>query len=135
VSDSLLTPFLLRMSRFERIAGSLEKLPCELHDDVLKDLEFEQLIRLSAFAGPRLLWSLENSLSPWAKYFHGSSIQQLQTFLGITDEVKKYCFQLPKSKKIDRVRHDTWPPGDLMFLRNRGSDWSSPRGMYGNHTL
>jgi hypothetical protein len=113
------------MSRFERIAQDLEKLPCELHDGVLKDLEFEQLIRLSASAGPRLLWSLENSLSPWGKFFRDEgSIPQLQTLLGITDQVKKFCFQLPKSKKTDRVRHDTWPPANLTFLHHRDSDWS-----------
>lgn len=123
------------ISRFERIAQDLEKLPCELHDTVLKDLEFEQLIRLSVFAGPRLNWSLENSLSPWGKHFREGNTSRLQALLGITAQVRKFCFQLPKSRKTDRVRSDTWPPLPLHFLHHRGSDWSSARGMTADRTL
>jgi len=70
--------------RFTRIAEDLERLPCELHDAVLKDLEFEQLLRLSQTAGPRLAWSLENSLSPWSLYLRQGNIQTLCSLLEIT---------------------------------------------------
>ena len=60
---------MLATKRFQRIAQDLEKLPCELHGDILNDLEFSQLIRLSSCAGPRLTWSLENSISAWGDHF------------------------------------------------------------------
>lgn len=44
------------MAPLQQIARDLEKLPCELHDGILFDLKFAQLIRLSACAGPRVSW-------------------------------------------------------------------------------
>lgn len=122
------------MARFERIARDLEKLPCELHDDILADLEFQQLIRLSKFAGPRLVWSLENSQTSWGIYFRGEgSVLCLRRLLALTEQIKKRCFKLPKTKLQDIK----WSPaarnffeyvasnGPLAFLHYRKSDWSS----------
>lgn len=110
--------------RFTRIAEDLEKLPCELHDTVLKDLEFEQLLRLSQTAGPRLTWSLENSLSTWSVYLRQGNIPRLYSLLEITDLVRKYCFKPPKSKESVSSCLHIWPPRQLRFLLYRGSDWA-----------
>jgi hypothetical protein len=70
-SDHDMTP---PSTRFKRIARDLEKLPCELHEGVLAELEFGQLIRVSISAGPRLQWSLENSPALWSKYFRDEQV-------------------------------------------------------------
>jgi hypothetical protein len=109
--------------RFMCIAQDLQKLPCELHDAVLKDLEFEQLLRLSQTAGPHLTWSLENSLSLWSLYLRQGNIHGLCSLLEITDLVRKYCFKPPKSKESALSCLHIWPPRQLRFLLYRGSDW------------
>ncbi|KAH7066804.1 hypothetical protein BKA63DRAFT_523196 [Paraphoma chrysanthemicola] len=111
-----------RSARFERIAQDLEKLPAELHEGVLVDLEFEQLIRLSLHAGPRLIWSLENSPSPWGKFFRGG-MDEWQTFLKVNDQARKLCFKPPKSRE-DRPE-DFTRTGFLAFVHYRTLDWSS----------
>ncbi|KAF2827815.1 hypothetical protein CC86DRAFT_369048 [Ophiobolus disseminans] len=114
-------------SHFKRIARDLEKLPCELHESVLVELEFSQLIRLSQNAGPRLQWSLENSLSSWGVYFKGGSMTELQRLLLITDRVKKLCFRLPKTKDD---RPHVFEDGSLSFLQRRNTDWSLSTACY-----
>jgi hypothetical protein len=118
------------MSRFERIARDLEKLPIELHNGVLVDLEFQQLIRLSQHAGPRLVSSLEDNLSPWGMFFRDGNALLMQRLLALTDRLEKLCFKQPKSKD---VYEDTFAyassNGQLYFLRNSGS-WRSSNGSY-----
>ncbi|KAF2678926.1 hypothetical protein K458DRAFT_394338 [Lentithecium fluviatile CBS 122367] len=91
--------------RFERVARSMEKLPCELHESILDELNFEQLIRLSQFAGTRLTWSLRNSLSPWQKFFADeASTKQLHV---------RDIFPFLSYLKSDWKNHGTygrWPP-------------------------
>jgi len=109
--------------RFERIARDLEKLPCELHGPVLIDLEFEQLIRLSLLAGPRLTWSLENSLSPWRIFFRQECATKVQKLLAVTDQIKCLCFKHPSIKGWEPPSFER---GRLCFLHHRDPDWSSP---------
>ena len=111
-------------SRFKHIARDLEKLPCELHEDILGELEFEQLVRLSQSAGPRLLWSLENSLSPWGTLFKNGSLVTLQRLLTMTDQLRRLCFQLPAKKG---GRPWIFEAGVLSFLQRRKSDWMDLR--------
>jgi hypothetical protein len=115
------------MSRFERIARDLEKLPVELHNGILVELEFQQIIRLTHYAGPRLTSSLEDSLSPWGAFFRDGNTSVMQKLSAITDRLKIFCFKLPKSK--DDSDRDTFEYslfwGSLFFLRNRGSEWRS----------
>ncbi|ORY15980.1 hypothetical protein BCR34DRAFT_144250 [Clohesyomyces aquaticus] len=116
--------------RFQRIAHDLEKLPVELHEAVLADLEFHQLIRLSQCAGPRLTWSLENSLLPWGKFFRPGSMPKWRNLLVVSDQIKRLCFK--PSKTPDKEPHlfspeENWRwvnrHGALLFLHNRSSDW------------
>jgi hypothetical protein len=83
---------ILANSRFRRIARDLEKLPCELHDGVLADLEFEQLIRLTSCAGARLTWSLENSLAHWGRLFREGNFEGWQKLLSASDKLRLFCF-------------------------------------------
>ncbi|KAI4920385.1 uncharacterized protein J4E92_008604 [Alternaria infectoria] len=111
----------LAPQRYQRIAQDLEKLPCELHGDILDELEYSQLIRLSSCAGPRLTWSLKNSRSLWGKYFRGEDMSKWQTLLSITDRVKFACFKKPESKEdLPDVFKEK---GRLYFLTYRNSDW------------
>lgn len=103
--------------RFERIAQDLEKLPCELHDEILVSLEFHQLIRLSKLAGPRLEWSLKNSLAPWSIYFRVET-KDFQKLLDITDQVRKLCFK--PSKKVGK-KPDTYENLGVSFLHYRNA--------------
>ncbi|KAF1962097.1 hypothetical protein CC80DRAFT_531078 [Byssothecium circinans] len=109
--------------RFQRIAADLEKLPCELHEDVLVELEFESIIRLSKYAGPRLTWSIENSPSAWGKFFRGGYAAELRKFLLVTDQIKALCLKPPKEKREKRPVFDSkaWS-----FLYYRNADWASP---------
>ncbi|KAH7406775.1 hypothetical protein DE146DRAFT_630065 [Phaeosphaeria sp. MPI-PUGE-AT-0046c] len=115
------------MARFERIARDLEKLPCELHDEVLKGLEFAQLVRLSMCAGPRVTWSLENSLAPWGPLFREG--HQLRKLLEVTDLFKKYCCKNPKTKEDHYWDTTSFrfvsTHGRLSFLSYQGSNWRS----------
>jgi hypothetical protein len=115
------------MSRFERIARDLEKLPVELHKGVLVDLEFQQLIRLSQHAGPRLVISLQDNISPWGLFFRDGNDLLMQRLLALTDRLAKLCFKLPKSKDTFDSDYDTFEyasyTGPLYFFRNRGSEW------------
>jgi hypothetical protein len=105
---------------FQRIAQNLEKLPCELHGEILDNLEFSQLIRLSSCAGPRLTWSLQNNLSTWGRRFRGEDRGTWQTLLSITDRVKYLCFKEPATKgDLPEVFKDY----DLSFLMYQDSDW------------
>jgi hypothetical protein len=108
--------------RFKRIAEDLEKLPCELHEGVLVDLEFEQLIRLSLYAGPGLLLSLENSPSTWGKFFRGG-MGEWQILLALTDQARKWCFKTLKSKD-GRPGIFRYPSGTLAFVHYRSLDWN-----------
>lgn len=113
------------MARYERIARDLEKLPCELHDGVLVGLEFAQLIQLSVYAGPRVTWSLENSLAPWGPLFREG--HKLRTLLQLTHLVKKYCYKNPKDKEDHNLRSSyryLTTRGRLSFLSYQGADWS-----------
>ena len=112
------------MRRFEHIAHDLEKLPCELHEPVLVDLEFEQLIRLSHFAGPRLMWSLENSPSPWHIFFQGGAAASWQKHLAVTDRVKTLCFEPPDVKG---GQPDAFETGAVSFLHHQSSDWKAQK--------
>jgi hypothetical protein len=115
---------LLANSRFRRIARDLEKLPCELHDGVLADLEFEQLIRLTSCAGPRLTWSLANSLAPWGHLFRGENVEDWQKLLSASDRLRLLCFKLP-TKKGERPYLFDHSHGPLAFLAYRGAEWKT----------
>jgi hypothetical protein len=114
-------------SKFQRIARDLEKLPCELHEAILADLEFHQLIRLSSCAGPRLIWSLENSLSPWGCYFLRSGMHEMQKLLAITDQVRMFCLPSAKTK---HGRPYILEHGDLRFLLCKSSEWKAGNNTY-----
>jgi hypothetical protein len=79
---------------------------------------------LSETAGPRLTWSLENSLSPWGIFFREGKTPSLRKHLVATVEIKRFCFKLPKTKG-DRPHE--FGCGSLSFLQNRGLDWKSSR--------
>jgi len=111
----------LAPKRYQRIAQDLEKLPCELYGDILDELEYSQLIRLSSCAGPRLIWSLKNSRSLWGKYFRGEDMSKWQTLLSITDRGKFACFKKPESR--DDLPDVFKDKGRLYFLTYRNSDW------------
>jgi hypothetical protein len=98
---------------------------------VLADLEFQQLIRLSETAGPGLVWSLENSLSPWGIYFRGGNTSRLQKHMAVTDQVKKLCFY-PTQTKNEQPRE--FESGSLSFLQCRGSAWKSSFPRLIDHT-
>jgi hypothetical protein len=126
------------MARFERIARELEKLPCELHGDILADLEFEQLVRLSQFAGSRLTWSLENN-APWGVFLPKG--HALGTLLALTYRVKLTCFKSSKKLKPSSNIYGSEPlraktfeqavsSGSLSFLHYRGSDWPKRRSKH-----
>ncbi|USP73316.1 uncharacterized protein yc1106_00590 [Curvularia clavata] len=107
--------------KFRRIARDLEKLPCELHEAILADLEFRQLIRIYSCAGTRLTWSLQNSPSPWSCHFRWKDTNKLQKLLAITDKVQKFCFSAPKTI--------FYPPHileykELSFLLWKSSQWN-----------
>lgn len=112
--------------RFKRVAHDLEKLPCELHDGVLDELEFHQLIRLSLYAsaGSRLHWSLRNSSSNWGVYFKEGNMAELQCLLAITDRIKRVCFRLPKMRDKEPY---PFREGTLSFLQQRNMDWELNR--------
>jgi hypothetical protein len=95
------------------------------------DLEFQQLIRLSETAGPRLLWSLENSISPWGIFFREGKTLVLRKYLAATVQIKRFCFKLAK-RKGDRPRE--FDCGSLSFLQNRSLDWKSSRLEPVDHT-
>jgi hypothetical protein len=114
----------LANSRFRRIGCDLEKLPCELHDGVLVDLEFEQLIRLSSCPGPRLTWSLQNSLAPFARFFRGGNFRQWQKLLSLSDKVRFLCCRQPTKKGERTGPFDQ--DGDLSFLKYQVADWNMP---------
>jgi hypothetical protein len=118
------------MSRFERIARDLEKLPVELHNGVLVDLEFQQLMRLSQHAGPRLVSSLEDNLSPWGVFFRNGNALLMQRLLALTDRLERLCFKQPKSKDVyENTFAYASSTGQLYFLRYSGS-WRSSNGSY-----
>jgi len=81
-------------SRMKRIARELEKLPCELHEGVLVHLELEQLVRLSKFAGPRMVWSLENNQFSMGLFLRGGNWTQWHQLLQLTGEVRKRCLPI-----------------------------------------
>ncbi|KAJ4293155.1 hypothetical protein N0V90_008437 [Kalmusia sp. IMI 367209] len=116
--------------RFERIAHDLEKLPCELHGAVLNELDFEQLIRLSRVAGPRLAWSLSNSLAPWGRWFRSGGGPKWQKYLDATDQVRKLCYKQPRSKD-----DETFYDADFAFLCHRSGDWESRTSYANRHKL
>jgi hypothetical protein len=119
----------LANSRFRRIACDLKKLPCELHDGILVDLEFEQLIRLSSCPGPRLTWSLQNSLAPFARFFRGGNFEQWQKLLSLSDKVRFLCCRQPTKKGERTGPFDQ--DGDLSFLKYQVADWNMPaRSVY-----
>jgi hypothetical protein len=103
----------------------------ELHESVLVDLDFQQLIRLSETAGPRLLWSLESSLSPWGIFFREGKTPVLRDHLSVTRQVKGFCFKLPKTK--DSQPH-IFEYGLLSFLQYRSTDWETSRLGLVDHT-
>lgn len=113
---------MLATAKFQRISSDLEKLPCELHGDILDDLEFAQLIRLSSCAGPRLTWSLENSLSAWGDYFRAEDRSTWQKLLSILDSVRYLCFVQPKSKEDLPYIFSYF---SLAFLSYRNQDWKA----------
>jgi hypothetical protein len=119
------------MSRFERIARDLERLPVELHNNVLVDLEFQQIIRISRYAGPRLTSSIQDSLSPWGVFFRDGNTSLLQRLLALTDRLKQFCFRL---RDVDDWGQDTFDnacfKGPLWFIRNRGPKWRSQNNPY-----
>lgn len=90
---------------------------------MLAEHEFAQLVRLSASAGPRLQWSLENSLSPWAIFFKKAGLAELHQLLAITDQVRLLCFRLPAKKG---EAPDVFKYGSLAFLQYRASNWRRP---------
>lgn len=115
---------MIATTKYHRISKNLESLPCELHEDILIHLQFHQLIRLSSCAGPRLIWSLQHSLSPWHHYFSSApSITTLQELLAITDTVAKHGFP-PSRKCVDAttIYEQEW---SLRFLKYTASDWGS----------
>jgi len=112
---------MLATKRFQRIAQDLEKLPCELHGDILNDLEFSQLIRLSSCAGARLTWSLENSISAWGDHFRAEDRSTWQKLLSISDSVRRLCFIQPKTK--DEIPYIF--ERSLAFLFFRNEDWKA----------
>jgi len=109
-------------SRFQRIAHDLEKLPCELHDSILAELEFSQLVRLSLIAGPRLTWSLENSLLPTGFLFRDGATTEWQKCLAVTDKLRKFCFKTPKSKDHDTHRFSNLH--HFSFLHRKSANWT-----------
>jgi hypothetical protein len=119
------------MSRFERIARDLEKLPVELHNNVLVELEFQQIIRISHYAGPRLTSSIQDSLSPWGVFFRDGDTSLLQRLLALTDRLKQFCFRLRDAQDWDQDTFDNaCSKGPLWFIRNRGPKWRSQNNPY-----
>jgi hypothetical protein len=119
------------MSRFERIARDLEKLPVELHNNVLVELEFQQIIRISHHAGPGLTWSIQDSLSPWGVFFRDGNTALLQKLLALTDRLKRFCFRLRDAENLDQDKFDNaCSKGPLWFIRNRGPKWRSQNDPY-----
>ncbi|EUC49709.1 hypothetical protein COCMIDRAFT_32926 [Bipolaris oryzae ATCC 44560] len=115
---------MIATTKYHRISKNLESLPCELHEDILIHLQFHQLIRLSSCAGPRLIWSLQHSLSSWHRYFSSpAAITSLQELLAITDTVAKHGFP-PSRKHVDAttIYEQEW---SLRFLKYKASEWGS----------
>ncbi|KAF4544904.1 Appr-1-p processing protein [Lasiodiplodia theobromae] len=76
--------------RFARIARDLEKLPPELIEPVLADLEYGQIVRVSQFGGPRVTWAIENSPA-WSRFFRGK-LPVLQQLDDLTNELITLCY-------------------------------------------
>ncbi|KAF3030301.1 hypothetical protein E8E12_000022, partial [Didymella heteroderae] len=80
------------MGRNHSLAKNLEHLPLELIEEVLKDLTFEQAIRLSSWAGPQLTHAFTISLS-WKQHFGDERNRAIwQKYLQLTDQVNALCF-------------------------------------------
>ena len=80
------------MGRNHSLAIDLENLPLELIEEVLKDMNFEQAIRLSSWAGPQLKYAFEISPS-WKQYFGTEKNRAIwQKYLQLTDQINVLCF-------------------------------------------
>ncbi|KAL1641228.1 hypothetical protein SLS61_010160 [Didymella pomorum] len=80
------------MGRNHSLAIDLENLPLELIEEVLKDLNFEQAIRLSSWAGPQLKYAFEISPS-WKQHFGTEENRAIwQKYLQLTDQINVVCF-------------------------------------------
>lgn len=80
------------IGRNHSLAIDLESLPLELIEEVLKDLNFEQAIRLSSWAGPQLIRAFEISPS-WKQHFGSEDIRAIwQKYLQLTDQINVLCF-------------------------------------------
>ncbi|KAF4308302.1 hypothetical protein GTA08_BOTSDO04277 [Botryosphaeria dothidea] len=105
--------------RFGRMARDLEKLPCELIEPVLADLGLEQVIRMSKYGGPRVIWSIEYSPT-WKEYFRDGRAQVLRRLLAVTDQVETFCF-----RQNNCNRHYAGSPGEeLSFLSSLSRSWT-----------
>lgn len=114
--------------RFARIARDLEKLPAELIEPVLADLEYGQIIRVSQFGGPRVTWAIENSPA-WPRLFRGK-LAVLQQLDDLTNEISTLCYATGGFKNSLMYYQ-------LSFLRNQKhnfrskypTDWASQWAM------
>jgi len=74
-------------------------LPLELIEEVLKDLNFEQAIRLSSWAGPQLSRALNISPS-WKQHFGTKEIRGVwQSYLQLTDHINVLCFDTRRNAR------------------------------------
>lgn len=83
-------------TRFARIARDLEKLPSELIEPVIADLELQTIIRIAQHGGPRLIWSVENS--PKYRCFFQTRRLELQYLLTVTDQLATFLHQNPAAR-------------------------------------
>lgn len=79
-------------SRNRAIARDLENLPLELIERVIKEATFERVIRLSSWAGLRLMQAL--TISPSWRHLMGTEEHRKtwQTCLRLTDDLNVLCF-------------------------------------------
>lgn len=92
------------MGRNRAVARDLENLPLEIIDEVIKEVDFERLIRLSAWAVPQFTLALEISPS-WKHYFRdGKDRKAWLRSLRLTDDWSVLCFDSKDVPYPDRMK-------------------------------
>lgn len=118
------------VSRNYVLARDLENLPVELIEEVIKEVNFEQAIRLSSWAGPQLQHAFATSPS-WRQCFGTEEDRSTwQRYLQLTDRLNVLCFDTrrdPRAWFKESMPYGGWRSGqeqskhrDISFLQ-RGS--------------
>lgn len=128
-------------SRNHTIARDLENLPVELIEEVIKGTHFEQIIRLSSWAGPRLKHALTSSPT-WSHFFGNAEDWNFwQRCLRLTDKMNVvffdtkyetrplfnlgYCYRQSYGMSPRKPCHRDHG-GELSFLQYPGQDAPMP---------